>query len=91
MTQSTDFPEHLSPPAQAPQTATTFRRIADIPFETCVAAVDNWPGTVPHAGLRTGQSVPRAHRARRRPGYLPHRGPPGPRTVAPAAIDEAEP
>lgn len=59
MTRSTDFPEHLSPPAQAPQIATTFRRIVDIPFETCVAAVANWPGTIPHTGLHTGQSVPR--------------------------------
>jgi len=37
-----DFSEHLSPPSQAPQIATTFRRIVDIPFETCVAALENW-------------------------------------------------
>jgi hypothetical protein len=52
-----DFSEHPSLPTRAPPIATTFRRIVDIPFETCVAAVENWQGAVPHSDLQIGQSL----------------------------------
>jgi hypothetical protein len=34
----------------------SFRRIVDVPFETCVAALDNWPRTG-HGELRIGASL----------------------------------
>src|SRR5215831_5523571 len=52
-----DFSEHMSLPTRAPPIATTFRRIVDIPFETCVAVVENWLGAVPHSDLHIGQSL----------------------------------
>src|SRR5215467_9022058 len=55
-----DFSEHMSLPTRAPPIATTFRRIVDIPFETCVAVVENWLGAVPHSDLHIGQSLLRA-------------------------------
>ena len=50
----------MSLPTRAPPIATTFRRIVDIPFETCAAVVENWLGTVPHSDLHIGQSLLRA-------------------------------
>ena len=35
----------------------SFRRIIDIPFETCVAALDNWQRTEQDGELRIGQSL----------------------------------
>jgi hypothetical protein len=35
----------------------SFRRITDIPFETCVAALENWPRTGKDTELRIGQSL----------------------------------
>jgi hypothetical protein len=35
----------------------SFRRIVDIPFQTCVAALENWHGTGPHGELHIGQSL----------------------------------
>jgi hypothetical protein len=52
-----DFSEHMSLPTRAPPIATTFRRIVDIPFETCVAVAESWLGTVPHGDLHIGQTV----------------------------------
>ena len=34
----------------------SFRRIVDIPFDTCVAALDSWQRTAPDRELRIGQS-----------------------------------
>jgi hypothetical protein len=34
----------------------SFRRIIDLPFETCVAALDNWERTRPGGELRFGES-----------------------------------
>ena len=66
----------------------SFRRIADVPFATCVAALESGsygPARTarrPWPGLRAGRA---------RPGRrdLPGPGPPGPRAAAPAAADEA--
>jgi hypothetical protein len=35
----------------------SFRRIVDIPFQTCVAALENWQRTGPHGELHIGQSL----------------------------------
>lgn len=35
----------------------SFRRITDVPFETCVAALENWRRTQQDGGLRMGQSL----------------------------------
>jgi hypothetical protein len=35
----------------------SFRRIVDVPFETCVAALDGWQSVGPHGELRFGGSV----------------------------------
>jgi len=35
----------------------SFRRIVDIPFQTCVAALENWQRTGPHGELQIGQSL----------------------------------
>src|SRR5579864_4815969 len=67
----------------------SFRRIVDVPFETCVAALDSWQPI--GAGRRPAvrrQPVARAGRARSRLGHVPDPGPPGPGTAAPAAAHE---
>ena len=35
----------------------SFRRIADVPFGTCVAALESWQLTGPHGGRHTGQGL----------------------------------
>jgi hypothetical protein len=35
----------------------TFRRIVDVPFETCVAALDSWQRTAQGGEVRVGQSL----------------------------------
>ena len=35
----------------------SFRRIVDIPVETCLAAVESWQRTAPDGALRIGQSL----------------------------------
>jgi hypothetical protein len=35
----------------------SFRRIVDIPFQTCVAALENWQRTGPYGELQIGQSL----------------------------------
>lgn len=35
----------------------SFRRIVDIAFQTCVAALENWQRTEPYGELRIGQSL----------------------------------
>jgi hypothetical protein len=35
----------------------SFRRIVDIPFQTCVAALENWQRTAPHGEVHIGQSL----------------------------------
>jgi hypothetical protein len=35
----------------------SFRRITDVPFETCVAALENWRRTEQDGGLRIGHSL----------------------------------
>ena len=37
----------------------SFRRIVDIPFETCVAALENWPPAGPDGELHPGHSLVR--------------------------------
>ena len=69
----------------------SFRRIVDIPFETCVAALESWRREGRGGGLQAGHSpAMRAGRARSVLGYLPVRGSPGPGTAAPAVAHEAE-
>src|ERR1022692_3610262 len=53
----------------------SFRRIADIPFEACVAALESWRLQGPDSELHVGQSRLRGpNRARSRLGYMPGRG-----------------
>ena len=35
----------------------SFRRIVDIPFQTCVAALENWQRAGPHGELHIGKSL----------------------------------
>ena len=37
----------------------SFQRIVDVPFETCVAALDSWQPTGRDGELRSGDSLPR--------------------------------
>lgn len=60
-----------------------FRRIADIPCETCVAALET--GSAPDGTANGTSAKPpaQADGTRSRLRYLPDRGPPGPGTAAP--------
>ena len=44
----------------------SFRRIIDIPFETCLAAVESWQRTEQDGALRIGHSLLRGPAGRRR-------------------------
>jgi hypothetical protein len=45
------------PPADPALGPGSFRRIVDVPFETCVAALDGWQQTAPAGEVRLGDSV----------------------------------
>ncbi len=68
----------------------SFRRIADIPFDAYMAALDSWQLTGHDGELRLGHSLLRGPiGARSALRYLPDRGPAGPRAAAPAGADAA--
>ena len=67
----------------------SFRRIVDIPFETCVAALDSRQRTGHRGELRFGGSQvlgPMEHD--HLSGHAQTSGPPGPGTAAPTTADE---
>ena len=49
----------MSASAGAVRVWLSFRRIVDVPFETCVAALDSWQPTGQDGKLRFGDSLPR--------------------------------
>jgi hypothetical protein len=65
----------------------SFRRIADIPFDSYMAALDSWQLTRHDGELRLGSSLLRGPIARSPHGYQADRGPAGPRAAAPAGAD----
>ena len=67
----------------------SFRRIVDIPFEACVAALESLRLQGHDSEQHASRPAARAGRARSRLGYMPGRGPPGPGAAAPAAAHAA--
>ena len=67
----------------------SFRRIVDVPFETCVTELDSWQQAEQGGEVRFGDSL-LCGPAERDPelGYVPDPGPPGPGCAAPAAAHE---
>jgi hypothetical protein len=68
----------------------SFRRIVDIPFGTCLAALESWQRTRHDGEVHIGNSRLRGPDHPRSPlRHTPDRGRPGPVAAAPTAAHEA--